>query len=76
MAYSPPVMTLIFIKPRAGKVREPISFVAAKTCSPALLLAVTCGVSGWTAERTRPSAQGIRASRHLPCAMLTSPKLA
>jgi hypothetical protein len=76
MAYSPPVMTLIFIKPCREKVREPISFVAAKTCSHRSLLGVTCSVAGCTAERTRPPIQRLRASRHIPCAMLTSPKLA
>jgi hypothetical protein len=76
MAYSAPVMTLIFNKPRREKVRKPISFVAAKTCSSGSSHLVTCGVAGCTAERARPCIQTLGASRHIPCAMLTSPKLA
>jgi hypothetical protein len=46
MAYSPPVMTLIFIKAGREKARAPISFAAAKTCSHAALAPVTCSASG------------------------------
>jgi hypothetical protein len=76
MPYSPPVMTLIFIKLCREKVREPISLAAAKTCSTRSLPVVTCSAAACTTERTRPHIQTLRASRHIPCAMLTSPKLA
>jgi len=76
MAYSPRVMTLIFIKPRREKVREPISLVAAKTDTARSISVVTCSVLGRTAALTRPRIQRLRASRHIACAMLASPKLA
>ena len=76
MAYSPPVMTFIFIKLRRKKVREPISLVAAKTCATRSIPIVTCSVLGRAAERRRPRIRRLRASRHIACAMLASPKLA